>query len=96
MGMEFSIFDCLTCLTENGHNYDLAMDSIIDGRYKPWKVDNKRFGGDHATQQHKHEDLHKNKPHRNVNLKFFEDPVKNVIEEINIEVPEEALNEVPV
>lgn len=49
MGMEFSLFDCLTCLTENYYNYDVAMDAIIDGRYKPWKVDNKKVGGDHAV-----------------------------------------------
>lgn len=40
--------------------------------------------------------MHKNKPFRSVALKFFEEPVANVIEEIKIEVPEDALNEVPV
>lgn len=90
MDIHYSMFDCYTCFTENSNNRDLALDSVIDGRYKPWKVDSNKLKGGHKIQEQKHENLHKNKPYRGVALKFFEKPVElkeEIIEEINIEVP---------
>ena len=105
MGYKFSDYDCFTALKEANFEYERAIDNVINGVYKPWKVNpNKAFGAHReAAKQHSH-----GGKNRLVTIQFkkeddynepddlFKDEDEPINKKIEIEIPSNPVPKKPV